>query len=177
MYSTNPNSSCNAEISQNVMKMNDEDKSQSKSADTESKYAHVKTKRSSLAVRGAAWSFLNSIVPTLLNSLVFIVSSRYLMPKDFGVVALVTSFVSFATALAPLALGEALIQYKNVRKTHLDSVFWLCLISAFILYIVFIFVSPIIAQKIKSRRVNSKGRKFVLIVVLEIPGPTQGRDK
>lgn len=149
MYSTNPNSSNNTEISQNAMKKNEENKSASKIAGSESKYAHVQTKRSSLAVRGAAWSFLNSIVPTILNSIVFIVSSRYLTPQDFGIVALVASFVSFVTALAPMALGEALIQHKNVHKTHLDSVFWLCLVAALILYIVFIFVSPIIAQKIK----------------------------
>lgn len=149
MYSINPKSLSSAQVSKNEMTMNEENKSIFKIADTESKYAHVQTRRSSLAVRGAAWSFLNSIVPTLLNSLVFIVSSRYLMPQDFGVVALVASFVSFVTALAPMALGEALIQHKSVHKVHLDSVFWLCLLSALILYIVFIFVSPIIAQKIK----------------------------
>ncbi len=148
-YSTNPNSLSTKQTQKNPMKMNEQNKVGSKATDYASKYAHAQTKRASLAVSGAAWSFLNSIVPTLLNSLVFIVSSRFLMPQDFGVVALVASFVSFATALAPIALGEALIQHKNIHKSHLDSVFWLCLLSAFILYIVFIFASPIIAQKIK----------------------------
>lgn len=129
--------------------MNESNQAGTQLVDAESKYAHVKTNRSALAVRGAGWSFLNSIVPTLLNSAVFVVSSRFLTPQDFGVVALVASFVSFMAAFAPVALGEALIQYKNLNKSHLDTVFWLCIFSAVVLFILYLLISPIVAEKIK----------------------------
>lgn len=129
--------------------MNESNQSGTQSVDAESKYAHVKTNRSELAIRGAGWSFLNSIVPTLLNSAVFVVSSRFLTPQDFGIVALVASFVSFMAAFAPVALGEALIQYKNLNKSHLDTVFWLCIFSAVFLFTLYFLISPIVAEKIK----------------------------
>lgn len=122
-------------------------------AEGDSKYAHINTRRSSAAVRGAAWSAINSFVPTLLNSIVFIVSSRYLMPHDFGIIALAVSAVSLASAIAPAALGEALIQQLNIRRSHLDTVFWICISSALLLYGVLVVFSPIIAAKMGQQAV------------------------
>jgi O-antigen/teichoic acid export membrane protein len=121
----------------------------------DSMYAHINTRRSSAAVRGAAWSAINSFVPTLLNSIVFIVSSRYLMPHDFGIIALAVSAVSFASAIAPAALGEALIQQLNVRRSHLDTVFWICISTALLIYGVLVGFSPIIAAKMGQQAVSS----------------------
>jgi len=114
----------------------------------DSKYAHVNTKRAAAAMRGTMWSAINSIVPTLLNSLVFVVTSRYLLPHDFGIVALAVSVVSFASAIAPAALGDAIIQRFNIRKDHLDTVFWFCISSALLIYIVLILFSSMIATEI-----------------------------
>jgi O-antigen/teichoic acid export membrane protein len=122
-------------------------------AEGDAKYAHIKTKRSSAALRGAFWSAINASVPTLLNSLVFIVSSRYLMPHDFGIIALAVSAISLASAIAPAALGEALIQQLNIRKSHLDTVFWLCVGTALLIYGVLVAFSPLIAQAMGQQAV------------------------
>lgn len=118
------------------------------------KYAHVKIKRSSAAVRGAVWAAINSIVPTLLNSLVFIITSRYLLPHDFGIVALAVSAVSLISAVAPAAMGEAIVQQFNIKKSHLDTVFWLCMISAVLLYAVLILFTPYIVLKMGQPAVS-----------------------
>jgi len=120
----------------------------------DSEYAHVNTNRSTAAVRGALWSAINSFVPTLLNSLVFVVSSRYLMPHDFGIVALAVSVISLASAFAPAALGEALIQQVKVRRSHLDTVFWVCISTALLIYGVLVAFSPIIAAKMGQQAVS-----------------------
>ncbi|MDL2406514.1 lipopolysaccharide biosynthesis protein [Rhizobium calliandrae] len=97
-------------------------------------FEHLSENRSRAAVKGAFWSALDTLIPTALNSLVFIVTSRYLLPHDFGLVALAFSIVSFAAGLGPTAFGEALIQQKTIRRSHLDTVFWLSFASAAILY-------------------------------------------
>lgn len=124
-------------------------------AEGDSKYAHVNARRSTAAVRGAAWSAINGFVPTLLNSLVFVVSSRYLMPNDFGIVALAVSVISLASAIAPAALGEALIQQFNIRRSHLDTVFWICIGSALLIYGILVAMSPMIAAKLGQPVVSS----------------------
>jgi teichuronic acid exporter len=130
----------------------------------DSKYAHVKTKRASAALIGAFWSAINAVVPTTLNSVVFIVSSRYLLPHDFGVIALALSLVSFASAIAPAALGEALIQQFNVRKSHLDSVFWICVGSAVIIYGILVLTAPILATTVNQPEVT----KFLPLLGLKL---------
>ena len=119
----------------------------------DTKYAHIKTKRSSAAMRGAFWATINSVIPTFLNSLVFIVTSRYLLPHDFGIIALAVSAVSLAAAIAPAALGDALIQQYTIKKTHLDTVFWSCLGSAAIIYGGLFIFSPMIATKMNQPEV------------------------
>jgi teichuronic acid exporter len=109
-------------------------------------FDHIKTGRSAAAVRGAFWSAINVIVPTALNSVVFIVSSRFLTPDDFGVVALALSFVMFASAIAPAAYGEAIIQLSKVRRSHLDSVFWMCSVSGIVLYAILLACGHTIAS-------------------------------
>jgi teichuronic acid exporter len=109
-------------------------------------FDHIKTGRSAAAVRGAFWSAVNVIIPTALNSAVFIVSSRFLTPNDFGIVALAMSFVMFASAIAPAAYGEAIIQLAKVSRAHLDSVFWMCSLSGVAIYILLVAFARTIAS-------------------------------
>lgn len=90
-------------------------------------YAQPSAGRSRAAVRGVLWSALHTAVPTVSAAVVFFVAARYLSPVDFGLVGLAASIVAFATALAPGAFGEALIQRRDVDQRHADSVFWLTL--------------------------------------------------
>ncbi len=77
----------------------------------------------------------NSAVSTLSAAVVFYVASRYLAPQEFGIVALAVSIVSIASALAPAAFGEALVQRAELSGRHLDTVFWLCFVAAAVLYL------------------------------------------
>lgn len=99
-------------------------------------FEHLSENRSRAALRGAFWSALDTLIPTALNSIVFIVTSRYLQPQDFGLVALAFAVVSFAAGFGPTAFGEALIQQTSIRRSHLDTVFWMTFLSAAVLYAV-----------------------------------------
>lgn len=95
---------------------------------------HRSTKLGQTAVKGVFWSGINVLVPTVVSTLVFVVSSRYLGPHEFGIVALAMSIVAFALAFAPGAFGEALVQRADLAERHLDSVFWACMTAALVLY-------------------------------------------
>ncbi|WP_208347601.1 lipopolysaccharide biosynthesis protein [Pseudaestuariivita rosea] len=97
-------------------------------------FGHLRKGRSIAALKGVFWSAINTVVPTLVTALVFLLSSRLLTPFDFGVVALATSMVSFAVALAPAAFAEALVQRSQIEARHTDSVFWLCMGAAVLLF-------------------------------------------
>ncbi len=127
-------------------------------------FEHLSENRSRAALHGAFWSALDTLIPTILNSLVFIVTSRYLQPHDFGLVALAFAIVSFAAGFGPTAFGEALIQQKTIRHSHLDTVFWLSFASAAVLYAVLFAASPLLAHAVGQDGIVS----LLMIIGLKI---------
>ena len=127
-------------------------------------YAHIKVGRGAAALRGVFWSGINSAVPTIASSLVFVVSSRYLTPTDFGLVALAGGIGAFASALAPAAFGEAIVQRLNVETHHLDTVFWLCVQSALTLYLALVLGADWIADYVRHPEIAT----LILVLGLRV---------
>jgi O-antigen/teichoic acid export membrane protein len=90
--------------------------------------------RSRLAFRGVFWSAVNVALPTAVNLVVFVVTSRILTPVDFGIVALALGLASLVSAVTPAGFGEALVQRVELRPDHLDSVFWMCAAVGLVAY-------------------------------------------
>lgn len=100
----------------------------------EASYGHLRSGRKRAAVRGVFWSALSGVVPAGVSAGVFAVTSRYLTPAEFGLVALAASIALLASAIAPAGFGQALIQREAIGRAHLDSVFWLCLGTALAIF-------------------------------------------
>ncbi|MBR0697925.1 lipopolysaccharide biosynthesis protein [Bradyrhizobium lablabi] len=93
------------------------------------------------AIRGVFWSGVNSIIPSLVGFLVFLVTSRYLGPGEFGVVALAGSLVALLGVLLPTGFAEAIVQRSSVDDIHLDSTFWVASACALVAYAVLVVCS------------------------------------
>jgi O-antigen/teichoic acid export membrane protein len=107
--------------------------------------AHLSSGRARAAMFGALWSFLNIAVSTLLAAGVFLVTSRILLPDDFGAVAFAASIITVLAVLIPTAFGEALVQRKEIERHHLDTLFWLTFAVAALGYGALVVLSPSIA--------------------------------
>jgi teichuronic acid exporter len=97
-------------------------------------HAYRHTGHPRAAVTGALWSFLNALVPAVAGMVVFTLASRALTATEFGWVALAAGIGSIASALSPAGLGEGIVQRSDLRRVHLDSVFWACMVSGLLLY-------------------------------------------
>ena len=106
---------------------------------------HLTTGRASAAIKGTLWSLVSSFVPAALGLLVFLATSRVLSPTEFGIVAFAVSIASVGVAVAPAGFREALIQRERVSPAHLDTVFWLCVGAALLIYAALCLAGPIIA--------------------------------
>lgn len=107
--------------------------------------SHLSSGRASAAIKGTLWSLVSSLVPAALGFLVFLASSRVLSPAEFGIVAFAVSIASVGVAIAPAGFREALIQREHVTSAHLDTVFWLCLGAALVIYGALCLSAPFIA--------------------------------
>jgi len=66
---------------------------------------------------------------------VFVVTSRILSPKDFGLVALTSTVALLASCFVPAGFGDALVQRPKAEKSHIDTVLWLCLGCGLVIYL------------------------------------------
>lgn len=95
---------------------------------------------------GLFWSFLERIGAQGVSFIVSIVLARILIPEDYGVVAIVQIFITFANAITTTGLNAAIIQKKDVSKEDDSSAFVLNMILGIGLYIVIFLFAPVIAQ-------------------------------
>jgi O-antigen/teichoic acid export membrane protein len=76
-------------------------------------------------VRGAAWLIVSKLAERGLGLVSTLILARLLLPADFGLVAMAAPVVALVELLGALGMDAALIQRKNLERTHLDTVFTL----------------------------------------------------
>ena len=91
------------------------------------------------------WKFIERIGTQGIQFIVMIILARFLLPEDFGLIVVVTVFISIATVITQSGFNTALIQAKKIDEIDLSSVFYLNLFIATILYTILYFISPFIA--------------------------------
>jgi PST family polysaccharide transporter len=100
--------------------------------------------------QGVYWSVLLKIVHQVYYFSVLIIVARILGPKDFGVMALAMTIISYANNLTSFGLTSALVQRNTVSKELIDSVFTFNLALSFILIPLCIYLSIPLSTLLKS---------------------------
>lgn len=96
-------------------------------------------------ISGVGWSAGARIAKQILQFIISVILARLLTPEDFGLVGMIAVFTGFAALFGELGFGAALIQRQDVEEQHYSSIFWLNLLSGFILMGVVIAAAPAIA--------------------------------
>jgi teichuronic acid exporter len=82
----------------------------------------------------------------LISIIIGAVLARLLSPAEFGVVALVTVFISFFNILSDVGIGPAIIQNKDLTEEDLQSIFLFSILLGFTLALGFFFSATVIAS-------------------------------
>lgn len=86
--------------------------------------------------RGLLWTIVDNWGRQILFLLVFIVLARLLQQPDFGLVALAGVFVTFAQILVDQGLSDAIVQRGSLTRAHIDTAFWVSMVTGAILTVV-----------------------------------------
>lgn len=92
------------------------------------------------------WKFAERIGAQGVNLIVSIVLARILAPEDYGIVALVTIFITISNVFIENGFSTALIQKKDADDLDFSSVFYCNMLISIILYIIIFFLSPFVAR-------------------------------
>ena len=97
--------------------------------------------------------------------MVQIILARLLDPSDYGVLTLLTIFITVSQVFVQSGLNTALIQRKDVTEKDYSSVFYLSLFIAIILYGILFFAAPFIADFYDMPQLKNVLRVLAIILI------------
>lgn len=97
------------------------------------------------AINGTIWKLLEKLGVQMTQFGIQIVLARLLLPDVYGIVGLVTIFITVSDVFLQQGLTTALIQKKEADELDFSSVFYANMVVACILYGVLFVSAPIIA--------------------------------
>ncbi len=75
--------------------------------------------------RGVAWVSSARLLVNLIGLASTLLLARFLMPEDFGLVAIAMTFVAIVGSITELSLSSALVQHESPSEAHYDTAFTL----------------------------------------------------
>jgi len=107
------------------------------------------------AARGIQWTTFASVSTASLALLQLIVLTRLLKPEDFGLVGMMTVFITFAQAFADLGFSNAIIHRPDPSREQLSTLYCANLLAGTGIYVLFVLGAPWIARFYSEPRLHA----------------------
>jgi len=114
------------------------------------------------------WAFVMTTGQRGIGMLLTFVLAALLGPSEFGLIAMAGAYIIFVEMFVAQGMGAAIIQRKDLKDDHLDSIFWLILGASVVLALISVAISPWWAM------VNDLPRLASVISVLSLLIPIKG---
>jgi O-antigen/teichoic acid export membrane protein len=93
-------------------------------------------------VGGVFWTFMERICAQLVSFTVSMILARLMMPSEYGIVAIVTVFITILNVLITGGFSTSLVQKKDSDELDFNSVLFFGLSVGIIAYIMIYFAAP-----------------------------------
>lgn len=125
------------------------------------------------AAKGIFWSIIQKWGRAAISIVTFVVLSRLLAPEAFGLVALATVFTVFIELFLDQGFGAAIVQRAEIDPEHLDTAFWINILTGLILTGSLIAASEYVATLFDQPRLASVLRWLSLSFIFSALSSTQ----
>ena len=120
---------------------------------------------------GLMWSGIANVGIQVLNLAIGIVLGRLLLPSDYGIVGLLTIFITLAGSLSSSGFSNALINAEPTDNDY-NSVFWFNITVSLSCYVLLFFSAPLIADFFHQPILIPLSRFLFLCFILSASGMT-----
>lgn len=97
-------------------------------------------------ISGLFFRFGERILAQLVSTIVTIILARILLPEEYGIISLVTIFITICNVFVSEGLSSSLIQKKDSDELDFSTIFWVGILLSIALYFLVFFASPILAN-------------------------------
>lgn len=103
--------------------------------------------------RGAGFIVAGRVVMGFLGFLNTIIIARFLLPEDFGIVAIGLGAMQILTNVSDIGVSQAVIKFRDAGRDDLDTLFTLSLIRGLLIAVILVGVAPAAADFYEDPRV------------------------
>ncbi|GAA0754031.1 MOP flippase family protein [Psychroflexus lacisalsi] len=97
-------------------------------------------------ISGIKWTVLDQVISQGVTFGLGILLMSIIVPREFGLLGMVTVFSGFLSVFKDFGLGSSLIQKKEIEKKEIDTIYWTTVGLGLFLTILLIVLSPVIAK-------------------------------
>lgn len=115
---------------------------------------------------GVVWNTLEKYIVQIFSFVSGIVLARLLTPDDYGIVGLLTIFITFSNVFVESGFSRGLIQDINRTEEDFSTILIFNVIIGIIIYGILFFCSPLIAGFYKRPELTSLSRVLFIVIIL-----------
>jgi teichuronic acid exporter len=124
-------------------------------------------------IHALSWSFLEAVASRGVQFVIGIILARLLFPEQFGLIGMLTIFISVSQAFLDSGFGSALIQKREITQTDICSIFYFNILVGLLAAGLLCLVAPWIAVFYKQPILTSLMRALSLTIVINSFGMIQ----
>lgn len=124
-------------------------------------------------IKGIGWSAIDSFVGNGITFLVGLVLARLLSPTEYGLIGIVTIFITVFNAIIDSGFSSAVVRKKNVSNDDLNTMFITNLILSVVMFLILFFAAPAIAHFFARPELVSLTRVMDVVLIINALSITQ----
>lgn len=124
-------------------------------------------------ILGLFWSFSDLIANQGIQFIIQVILARLLVPKDFGIIGMITVFIAISQSFIDSGFTNALIREKKPSQEDYSTVFYFNLFMAVLMYILLFFSAGAISRFFKEPQLIAILRILALVLIINSFGLIQ----
>ena len=103
-------------------------------------------KNNTSVLKNLIWKFAERITAQLVTLIVSVILARLLDPSHYGIISIVTIFITIANVFVSDSFGSALIQKKDADIKDFSSVLYFNIAFSIVLYLLLFILAPYVSS-------------------------------
>ena len=124
-------------------------------------------------VRGVGWSAIDSFLGSGITFLVGIILARLLTPSEYGLIGIVTIFITVFNAIIDSGFSSAVVRKKDATNDDYNTMFITNMVLSLVMSLVLFFGAPAIAHFFKRPELVSLTRVMSVVLIINALSITQ----
>lgn len=125
--------------------------------------SHILKKKT---ISGLLWSFSDLIVNQGIQFVIQIILARLLVPKDFGIIGMITVFIAISQVFIDSGFTNALIREKEPTQEDYSTVFYFNFFMAIVMYALLFFSAGAVSRFFKEPQLISILRVIAVVLII-----------